>query len=78
MTTSTPCHDCQQQVTKGRRDGPHSHLRLVDSHAFRGSMFGGSEEATYQCGVCGALITHTNDKNDFAPFWWFVDAVPKR
>jgi hypothetical protein len=78
MTTSSPCPDCPQQITKGRRDDPHIHLSLVDSQAFRGSMFGGWEEGTYQCSICSNLIAHTSDKNDFAPFWWFVDAAPIR
>ncbi len=69
--TPTPCADCKEQVTKGRQTDPHQHLRLLSTRPFRGSMFGGWEEMTYQCGVCGAVVEHTNDKNEFPPFWWF-------
>lgn len=40
-------------------------------------MFGGWEESTYQCNVCGSVIEHTNDKNEFAPWWWLVGAEKK-
>ena len=57
----------------GRRDKPHPQLKVLNSRECRGSMFGGWEETTYRCDECGALIEHTNDKNEFAPFWYFVD-----
>ena len=37
-------------------------------------MFGGFEEITYSCSTCAAIIEHTNDKNEVAPFWWFVSS----
>lgn len=74
MTAPTPCQACQEQLKKGRRDSPHSELRHVDTRPFRGSMFGGWEESTYQCTVCGSVIEHTNDKNEFAPWWWLASS----
>ncbi len=67
-----PCAACREQVTKGRRDRPHAALAMIDGKECRGSMFGGWEETTYRCRECSAVIEHTNDKNEFAPFWWFA------
>ena len=36
-------------------------------------MFGGHEEMIYECRDCGSFIYHMHDKNDFMPFWYFVD-----
>jgi uncharacterized protein (DUF983 family) len=67
-----PCSACLEQVKKGRYDDPHPALHVVKTTPYRGSMFGGWEETTYQCRECSAIIDHTNDKNEFAPFWWFA------
>jgi endogenous inhibitor of DNA gyrase (YacG/DUF329 family) len=72
MHPSNPCPACQAQVTKNRRDAPHSELVVMEVKPFRGSMFGGWEETIYRCRTCEAVIEHTNDKNEFAPFWWFA------
>jgi len=66
-----PCEACRLQVIKGRHDRPHAALVLIDGKEFRGSMFGGWEERTYQCQTCAAIIEHTNDKNEVPPYWWF-------
>jgi uncharacterized protein (DUF983 family) len=71
-----PCQACCEQVKRGLYDKAHQNLTPVASKAFRGSMFGGHEEVTYKCRVCGHLIHHMHDKNDFAPFWYFVDEPP--
>lgn len=77
MTAPSPCLACLEQVKKGRHDAPHSDLRLTDTRPCRGSMFGGWEEFTYQCSVCGSVIEHTNDKNEFSPWWWFASTERK-
>ena len=70
MTDPTPCQARQDQLKKGWHDLPHSDLRHVDTRPFRGSMFGGWEESTFQRAVCGSVIEHTNDRSEFAPWWW--------
>jgi hypothetical protein len=37
-------------------------------------MFGGHEEVIYRCSVRSSVIEHTNDKNEFAPYWYFIAA----
>jgi hypothetical protein len=74
LASLSPCRACLEQVAKGRHDGPHSALAAVTVKPFRGSMFGGWEETTYKCQTCSAIIEHTNDKNEFAPFWWFPES----
>jgi hypothetical protein len=68
-----PCFACQKQVNMSRNSPPHCNLHLIETKSFRSSMFGGWEETTYRCLVCYSSIEHTNDKNEFAPFWWFTD-----
>jgi len=63
------CENCEKQKSEGRRGNPHSDLQLQSEKPFRGSMFGGWEEVTYLCKVCGSKVHHTNDKNEFPPFW---------
>ncbi len=41
-------------------------------------MFGGHEEYVYKCADCGTLIYHMHDKNDFMPFWYIVDKIPRQ
>jgi hypothetical protein len=78
MTTpdAKPCAACREQVTKGRHDRPHAALLAIDTREARGSMFGGWEETTYRCQTCSAVIEHTNDRNEVAPFWWFSKESP--
>lgn len=71
---ANPCAACREQVTKGRHDWPHAALLVIDIREFRGSMFGGWEETTYRCQTCLAVIHHTNDRNEVAPFWRFSKA----
>jgi hypothetical protein len=33
----------------------------------------GHEETIYRRATCGSFIEHTNDKNEFAPFWYVVN-----
>jgi endogenous inhibitor of DNA gyrase (YacG/DUF329 family) len=70
------CPACLQQVTKGRHGQAHQALQVVESKEFRGAKTGGWEETTYQCSTCGSTIEYTNDRNEFAPFWYFVEARP--
>jgi hypothetical protein len=67
-----PCSACLEQVKANRLSKPHPALEFVGQKPFRGSTFGGWEEKAYQCRICGSAIEHTNDKNEFAPFWWFT------
>jgi hypothetical protein len=77
MTLPVQCPACLEQVTKGRHGEPHDALRCIDTKEFRGSMFGGWEEMTYQCQTCRSIVHHTNDKNEVAPFWYFVDKAER-
>jgi hypothetical protein len=71
MGKSALCAACDDLIkTGGRFSEPHKALRLIETRPRRGSMFGGWEETTYQCETCSAVIEHTNDKNEFPPFWW--------
>jgi hypothetical protein len=72
MTGPSPCQAYRDQLKNGRHYSPHSDLRYVDTRPFRGSMFGGGEEATYQRAVCGSVTEHINDKNECAPWWWLA------
>ena len=76
MNAVKPCAACREQVTKGRHDQPHAALLAIDTKEARGSMFGGWEETTYRCQTCSAVIEHTNDRNEVAPFWWFSKESP--
>ena len=75
MATSAPCTACLEQLTKRVYDRPHNKLALIDTKIFRGAMTGGHEEYTYECRACGSIIHHMHDKNDFMPFWSFVENV---
>jgi len=68
-----PCSACKEKVEEDRRSLPHQDLEITEVKKFRGSMFGGWEETTYKCRICSSVIRHTNDKNEFAQFWWFVE-----
>jgi hypothetical protein len=71
MSELTPCDACSELILNGGRSTkPHPALHLVEERPFRGAMLGGWEETTYRCKTCSAVIEHTNDKNEFAPFWW--------
>ena len=63
------CESCENQKRESRRGSPHKDLHLQSEKPIRGSMFGGWEEFTYYCKVCGATVHHTNDKNEIPPFW---------
>lgn len=66
------CVACKKQETLGRRDGPHADLVVMQERPGR-SIMGGWEETDYRCRVCSSTMTHTNDKNEFAPYWWFTN-----
>jgi hypothetical protein len=74
MNQPTPCIACLNKLKLGRHDKPHDNLVLVKTTHFRGSMFGGLEEFAYRCSTCSTLIDHTNDKNEFAPWWWIASS----
>jgi hypothetical protein len=72
-----PCAACQNQLSARRRAAPHPRLTLLATYEARGAMWGGHEEFDYRCEDCGTRIHHTNDKNEFTPFWWIMkDATP--
>lgn len=73
MSHNEICDLCTEQTTKSRRDNPHQYLELIEEKPIRGSMFGGWEEYTYICKKCGATMHHTNDKNEFLPFWTITE-----
>jgi len=73
MSESTkPCVACLEQIKKERHAKPHSALRVFKVTSFRELMSGGWEETIYKCCDCFSIITTTNDKNEFFPFWWFT------
>jgi len=41
-----------------------------------GSTYRSGNPSAYECRVCGSVIYHMHDKNDYAPFWYFTDKRP--
>ena len=58
----------------GREARPHFKLRMVKTVEFQREMRAGPyEESVYECRACFSTIMHTNDTNEFPPFWWFTN-----
>jgi hypothetical protein len=65
------CPKCLAHEKGKRHDKPHVDLQKIDStHTKGGGMYGGGgTTTTYRCKVCGATVTHSNDKLDFPDYW---------
>lgn len=65
------CKRCEEQTGKGNRSKPHDRLaKIGDLRIFTGVKPRGFEEQDYQCQVCTAKFTQSNNKNDLAWTLW--------
>jgi hypothetical protein len=73
MPSNSPCPKCLAHQGGKRHDKPHDDLEEIESVLMKGTgMYGGGGTlTTYRCKVCGAIVTHSNDKLD-APEYWTV------
>jgi thymidine kinase len=65
------CGMCQEQAKKALRGDAHQYLAKVDApRVFKGGQSKGYEEQDYQCQVCQAKFTRSNNRNDLAWTLW--------
>src|SRR6266436_374062 len=71
MPITSACPKCLAHEKGKRHDKPHEDLAEISSfHTKGGGMYGGGgTTTTYRCRICGATVTHSNDKLDAPDFW---------
>ncbi len=71
MPKNPVCPKCLSHEEGKRHDKPHEGLEVVSTTRVKGGgMYGGGgTTTTYRCRICGATVTHSDDKLDAPSFW---------
>ena len=65
------CNLCEDQAAKSKSGKPHETLMAIEQkRVFKGSNARRFEEQDYQCQVCQAKFTWSNNRNDLAGTLW--------